>query len=218
MKEMQQRFENPAEIYEHMISFFVEQAEVTQELAEEWSTDILRHYDLLNEELIEGGSVLSAMIATPTLARIKALAGLSSSPDSSMTTITTKPTCDPGTPQITEMPGVVEARELMAKAFGVYESMPLDQQEVFKKFMIDNLMGSTVRESITESDLMELKQDNKPLANKERIQVAKMLNKHWRSLVMDIDPWKDRAAELEKVELAILLLRKVANRVGLGLV
>lgn len=218
MKEMQQRFENPAEIYEYMVNFFVKGAETTQELAEEWSVDILRHYKLLNEELIEAGSVLSAMTAMPTLTRIKTLAGISLSPDSSITTITTKPTGDPGTPKIIKLPGVAEARELIAKAFGFYKNMPADQQEVFKKFMIDNLMGSTVRESINESDLLELTRKGKPLDNEERVIVANILTKHWRSLALDIEAWRNRGNDLEKVELAILLLRKVANKIGMGLI
>lgn len=223
MNKMQQTYENPAEIFEHMVQFFVEKADVTQELAEEWSTDMLRHYDLINEALTEDG-VLSNMTAMPTLARIKSLAGVTSRPDTNLTTVITKPAdapksiCDPGSPKINKISDADEARKLVLKVFNVYDTILHDQQEIFKNFMIDYLIGSSIKESINESELMELEREGKPLEQQERIEIAKMLNKYWRGLIQDIEIWRGRTNELAKVELAILLLKKISQKIGQGLV
>jgi len=152
------------------------------------------------------------------------LAGLKSSceterPDASMMTITVKPAePDPGTPKIQDMPGAKEARDLMMKAFGIFDQLAPNEQGIFKDCLINNIMGTKVIENITESTILELRRVDEPLTQRERISVAEMLNKHWRSLIVDIDPWLNRTNDLAKVELAILLLKKVANRVGQGLV
>lgn len=176
----------------------------------------------LKEKLIEG--VLGNLMTMPSISRMQELAGLKSSceterPDASMMTITVKPAPqDPGTPLIKDMPGAKEARDLMMKAFGIFDELNPNEQSIFKDCLIDNIMGTRVVENITEATILELKRVDEPLTQIERISVAKMLNKHWRNLIVDIDPWKNRTNDLAKVELAIILLRKVANRVGQGLV
>lgn len=224
MEKINEEFDgDPIKSYIYLIEFFQQKIRAKKTIAHTWALNELKRSEFLSENLNEG--VLGTLTMMPNLDRIKQLAGINAtcSPDSSMMTVTSKPTGDPGTPIVQELPGVAEARELMAKAFSVYENLDGAQQEIFKKFMIDNLMGATVKESFNESDLMELIRRDKgpkgePLSDNERISIAEMLNKHWRGLVVDIESWKNRTSELKQVELVIITLRKVAGKIGKGLV
>lgn len=216
----------------HIVRFLKDDLELNEEETQEFLNDCT---DELNEE------VMGPIMMMPQLARMKELAGLepqcgTESPDSSMMTVTIKPVApDPGTPNIKEMPGAKEAKDLMVQAFDIFDRLGEakglmtkvfdifnrlgpEERNVFKDCLIGNIMGTRVVENITETTILELKRVDEPLTNVERISIAKMLNKHWKELIFDIDQWKNRTNDLDKVELAILLLRKVSQKLGQGLV
>ncbi len=223
MEKINEEFDgDPIKSYTYLTEFFQQKIRVKKTTAHIWALNELKRSEILSENLNEG--VLGALSMMPNLTRMQQLAGIGStcSPDSGMTTVTTKPTGDPGTPMVKEIPGVPEAKALMTKAFDVYDNLNSEQQSVFKQFMIHSLMGDTVKESFNENDLIELIRrkkgpQGKPLSDNERASIVEMLNKYWRGLVMDIEAWKKRTSELEQVELAIVTLRKAAQKIGKGL-
>ena len=172
-----------------------------------------------NDKIEEG--VIGSM---PTLGRMRELAGIQSedcgiTPDEGMMTIIVKP--DPGTPKIENLPGVAEAKELMTQAFDIYNSLPEDSQGDFKDYMISQMMGSTIglRESVEE--LLELRrgdEPSKPMTDDERVQLATKLREIQHALIHLIEDWKAKTMDVTKLEPVVLLLKKLTNRIGKGLI
>jgi len=216
--ELNKKYKNKNKIFEHVTSFFKENINLSKYDAEQLSIKLLQ--EILPIQLKE--SVLGSVITMPPINRIKELAGITKSiscnrPDDSIMTITVKPAkADPGTPKITELPGVAQAKELMAKAFGIYNNLDQNSQEIFKDCLINKIMGNKVDNNIIETSLLELERSKNKLSLEDRKKLAKMLNHYWRMLALDIDQWKDKTDELENVELAILLLRKVSDKILKG--
>ena len=175
-----------------------------------------------NDKLDE--SVLGILTQMPTLGRIKELAGIPGkdcgiTPDEGITTIIVKP--DPGTPKIRDLPGVAEAKELITKAFDIYNTLPEDAQNIFKDYMISNMMGKTVglKENIEELvELQRVDKPSKPMTDDDRIHLSGKIKGVKDALIHLIDTWASKTTEVTKLEPIVVLLNNMENKVGHGLV
>ncbi len=157
----------------------------------------------------------------PNLGRMRELAGLKnencSTPDGEMMTIVVKP--DPGTPKIEELPGVSEAKDLMSKAFDIYNTLPEESQGVFQSYMIANMMGTAIglKEGIDElNELERPDRRSEPLTRAERYSLANRLRQVRLFITKLVTNWRVRTKDVDDLEMVIILLNKLETKIGQG--
>lgn len=165
-----------------------------------------------NDKIDEG--LLGEM---PTIGRMRELAGMKSedcgiTPDAGMTTIIVKP--DPGTPKIEELPGVSEAKDLMAQAFDIYNTLPEESQGAFQTYMISNMMGTAI--GLKESEELNKNSRMESMTRKQRLILSTKMNKLRTYAEQLLSEWKPITKDVDHLRLVVKLLDKLILKIGQG--